>query len=171
MNPPHSSITTARRARLAGSPFYHSAMPCKRGHTGLRRTSNNACEGCAKQPVPRESPPPVLYVKWLAKRREKEEKQSAQNAQKLQRRASNNAKLRERNRAALGPAAKPTRPEPTHCEICRRTSKKALCLDHCHVTGLFRGWLCDLCNRGLGMLGDDLEGLKRAVTYLEWWAP
>lgn len=40
-------------------------------------------------------------------------------------------------------------------------------LDHCHHTGLFRGWLCGKCNTAIGKLGDTLEGVKRAVAYLE----
>jgi hypothetical protein len=40
-------------------------------------------------------------------------------------------------------------------------------LDHCHVTGSFRGWLCGKCNTGLGMLGDNIAGLKAAIAYLE----
>jgi hypothetical protein len=40
-------------------------------------------------------------------------------------------------------------------------------LDHCKLTDSFRGWLCKNCNVGLGMLGDDEEGLKQALAYLE----
>ena len=39
-------------------------------------------------------------------------------------------------------------------------------LDHDHVSGEFRGWLCKQCNTGLGNLGDDLDSLLRAVQYL-----
>lgn len=59
-----------------------------------------------------------------------------------------------------------TRPSGTPCDNCGRTNY-ALSLDHCHSTGEFRGWLCSLCNHGIGMLGDDVEALKRAVSYLE----
>jgi hypothetical protein len=38
--------------------------------------------------------------------------------------------------------------------------------DHCHETGLFRGWLCSKCNSGLGLLGDNEEALERALRYL-----
>ena len=38
--------------------------------------------------------------------------------------------------------------------------------DHCHDTGDIRGFLCGKCNRGIGLLGDNLEGVKRAVEYL-----
>jgi hypothetical protein len=54
---------------------------------------------------------------------------------------------------------------PSHrCEICHRMGRMQL--DQNHVTGEFRGWLCGTCNRGLGMLGDDIEGLCRALAYL-----
>ena len=51
------------------------------------------------------------------------------------------------------------------CQICEAT--EALCYDHCHVTGDFRGVLCRPCNSALGHLGDDLRGVMRAVKYLE----
>ncbi len=34
-------------------------------------------------------------------------------------------------------------------------------------TGEIRGLLCDNCNRGLGLLGDDLESLEAATKYLK----
>ena len=40
-------------------------------------------------------------------------------------------------------------------------------LDHDHETNLFRGWLCDDCNLGIGKLGDNLEGIMRAVKYFK----
>lgn len=52
----------------------------------------------------------------------------------------------------------PTRPCPDHCEMCLRPpGKHALHLDHCHVTGEFRGWLCGCCNTAFGRLGDSFE--------------
>jgi hypothetical protein len=77
----------------------------------------------------------------------------------------------------------PTRPAPASCECCgalpghvdvfstptRTKIRKAaynLALDHDHVTGKFRGWLCSNCNTGLGKLGDDIAGLERAIAYL-----
>lgn len=40
-------------------------------------------------------------------------------------------------------------------------------LDHCHATGKFRGWLCRTCNLGIGQLNDNIEGLIRALAYLQ----
>ena len=65
---------------------------------------------------------------------------------------------------------KPTRPRPTLCECCGtvpRGAVKALALDHNHVTGEFRGWLCSFCNLAIGMLGDNVAGLKKAIDYLQ----
>jgi Recombination endonuclease VII len=62
----------------------------------------------------------------------------------------------------------PLWPMSTHCEICRRlpSAKKRICLDHCHLTGKFRGWLCDSCNRALGLFQDNPAVLIAAATYL-----
>lgn len=39
-------------------------------------------------------------------------------------------------------------------------------IDHCHSTGAVRGLLCRRCNTGIGMLGDDIDGVTRALDYL-----
>ena len=63
------------------------------------------------------------------------------------------------------------------CPICLSTEESAKgagnskngawCLDHDHTTGSFRGWLCHRCNRGIGCFSDDVNHLKRAISYLE----
>jgi hypothetical protein len=52
------------------------------------------------------------------------------------------------------------------CAICRRRSKQKLCVDHCHLTGMIRGLLCNRCNLGLGMWRDNQASLIAAVAYL-----
>lgn len=62
----------------------------------------------------------------------------------------------------------PTRPCPAVCELCGSPpGPKVLALDHDHASGVFRGWLCDRCNRGLGFLGDCREMLLAALAYLD----
>jgi len=56
------------------------------------------------------------------------------------------------------------------CAICGRHQdefKKALHVDHNHVTGQIRGLLCFPCNRGLGRFGDTKPLLLKAIKYLE----
>lgn len=66
----------------------------------------------------------------------------------------------------------PAHPEPSKCECCGRASNsirryRNLVPDHCHETGLARGWICVKCNLALGLLGDTLEAAERAVAYLK----
>lgn len=50
------------------------------------------------------------------------------------------------------------------CAICKR--RLPLVVDHCHDTGRVRGLLCQWCNRGMGMLGDNRDYLQSAISYL-----
>lgn len=56
------------------------------------------------------------------------------------------------------------------CAICQTdkpTGKwKVFAVDHNHNTGQVRELLCNECNRGIGLLKDDPELLKKAAEYL-----
>jgi hypothetical protein len=59
------------------------------------------------------------------------------------------------------------------CALCGRTQRPVpgvnrvtLSVDHDHRTGRVRGLLCNDCNRGLGLLGDDPVSLRRALAYV-----
>jgi dCMP deaminase len=52
------------------------------------------------------------------------------------------------------------------CAICSRSNEKRLSVDHDHITNEIRGLLCTSCNRAIGVLGDDLDGVERALHYL-----
>lgn len=54
------------------------------------------------------------------------------------------------------------------CDICQREPKSIseLHLDHDHVTGRIRGFICTNCNRGLGYFQDDQPRLIQAIAYL-----
>lgn len=59
---------------------------------------------------------------------------------------------------------------PETCECCGRPArnlKRVLALDHNHINGKFRGWLCGWCNRGIGFLGDNIQGVHCALLYLQ----
>ncbi len=57
------------------------------------------------------------------------------------------------------------------CAICRTDEPKGrygvFCVDHDHSTGAVRGLLCSFCNRALAQFGDNAEGLRRALAYLQ----
>lgn len=59
------------------------------------------------------------------------------------------------------------------CAICRLefagtgSSGRAPATDHDHVTGTVRGIIHNTCNIGIGKLGDNAAGLRRALGYLE----
>ena len=55
------------------------------------------------------------------------------------------------------------------CAICLKpieSLRRRMNIDHCHETNVVRGILCSGCNTGLGHLGDNLDGLQRALDYL-----
>ena len=56
-------------------------------------------------------------------------------------------------------------PKPDKCECCGNETD-VFHLDHCHTTEIFRGWLCLNCNVGIGRLGDNVAGIKKALDYL-----
>lgn len=61
------------------------------------------------------------------------------------------------------------------CHICNKSEvafdKKAnrlrmLAVDHDKKTGLVRGLLCSVCNRGIGMMRHNINVLSEAIDYL-----
>ncbi len=60
--------------------------------------------------------------------------------------------------------------EPFVCPIChKRTIAGVTCkvvMDHDHMTGKPRAWICDSCNTGIGRFKDDPELLREAIKFL-----
>lgn len=54
---------------------------------------------------------------------------------------------------------------PDACETCGKPGR--VVFDHCHVTGEFRGWLCNGCNTALGQAKDNPDTLRKLAAYLE----
>ena len=57
------------------------------------------------------------------------------------------------------------------CAVCEQPSTRPLCVDHDHIVNRVRGLLCSGCNAGIGLLGDSVQGLIRAINYLESLPP
>lgn len=57
------------------------------------------------------------------------------------------------------------------CPICKVTFKRQftndVVLDHSHETGEIRGYICRMCNSGMGMMEDSPSILTRAIAWLQ----
>jgi hypothetical protein len=56
------------------------------------------------------------------------------------------------------------------CAICGKSQDKlgyTLQVDYDHNAGRVRGLLCKRCNLGIGMFGEDVENINKAISYLE----
>ena len=131
------NVITLTDAKAEGRRYYFTGKPCPHGHITKRQVVDRACMGCKH----------TQEIKRYHRNHEQEK-----------------ARSREYQRKDL---PTPTRPCPERCELCGGLpGKRALHLDHDHKTGLFRGWLCHMCNLSLGKFGDTMDGLERAMTYL-----
>lgn len=62
------------------------------------------------------------------------------------------------------------------CGICRKPEVRArngkprwLCVDHNHETKAVRGLLCTNCNVAVGMMYENRDTMRAAITYLDRW--
>jgi hypothetical protein len=53
----------------------------------------------------------------------------------------------------------------TECEVCQAVEPTVY--DHDHEHGLFRGWICQRCNKVLGLVYDKPGLLRNLAEYLE----
>lgn len=57
------------------------------------------------------------------------------------------------------------------CEICNTDTPKGRCnswhVDHNHSTGIFRGILCDRCDKTLGFIKDSIDLLEKLKIFLQ----
>lgn len=136
-----SEVVTYSRAKADGLKTYYTGRPCVRGHVCERRTSTRQCVECSK----------LASAAFEKTRTGNEDRKEAARQNSWRRNGM----------------PKPLRPRPERCEICdKQPSHRALHSDHDHVTGKWRGWLCHYCNNSLGLLGDSVAGLTRAIDYL-----
>lgn len=164
-------VVSIQEALVSGLKRYFTGKPCKKGHVAERQVSDSYCVVCAKA------------QKDSYRRKNREAARTATNAwsktdigklkqeiSSLHRKLSDQKRVTKLNTEKSRRYLKlptPTRAEPEVCEICgNRPDVFHLCVDHCHKTGKFRGWLCRSCNLGLGNLKDSTELLEKAAKYL-----
>lgn len=194
--PYYEKSVSAREAFDAGLTRYFTGKPCKRGHIAERMVSNGVCHECLSEVTKRrresvkqwrkDNPEKLLEQgrRYAAKHPETAEKSSAkyrsENADKIRDRARDSKRRMrlinpemEKARLAKFYAKRESeksliagRERPAVCDICGEFNRQ-ICFDHCHSTGLFRGWLCDRCNKTLGIVKDSPELLRSLADYLE----
>lgn len=155
MNTNDTPPATRAEAKARGLKHYFTGRPCSKGHV-VNRHITGTCVDCQQ-----------IAIKAWDKRNPGEGLRRSRKWQKAHpERAKENTRRSWRKRNGV-PFA--TRPCPANCESCSRVLEGGIKthLDHCHITGVFRGWLCNRCNRGLGYFGDSIEGIEKALTYLK----
>lgn len=174
------SVRNTRRmeARAAGRVKYFSGKSCKHGHRARRYTSNGLCTVCAQIVNKRNDHRVRAHPVFGPRLRKKQREQNAAWRKANPKRARYLARKNSRKHRALNPQRHqeyrwryngvgfPTRPRSSKCECCSTDTARRIVLDHCHKTGLFRGWICDDCNMGLGRLGDNVSSLLVVIKYL-----
>lgn len=57
-----------------------------------------------------------------------------------------------------------------HCPICKKTTivgVTKIVLDHNHLTGNVRGWLCESCNTGIGRFDDNTSIISNGIDWIK----
>lgn len=146
-----------------GASTFDPGEPCKKGHLSPRYTSNGQCAQCRKDLVKawKNTDAGRASIKASAQKEQHKER-----VREKQRKRNKTEKYKRISRKYRG-IPEPTRPCPKTCECCGNPPGRiALVVDHCHTTNIFRGWLCNRCNIGIGALRDNLAGVQKAVVYL-----
>ena len=81
-----------------------------------------------------------------------------------------------KNHEIRSDGARPIKPETGEfwkCPICEKSGivgvTVKLVLDHGHLTGDARDYICDSCNTGLGRFRNGKDFIRNALEYLEKW--
>jgi hypothetical protein len=134
---PMPKIISRADAKCRGLAWYYTGKPCVHGHRAERYVYG-ACIKC----------------------------------ERLRNLAPKPRAGRLRHSRGVMPHEIPPPPEDGRCECCGEVAK--LQWDHDHdleslgypKVETHRGWICFLCNTGLGKLGDNVQGLARALRYV-----
>ena len=107
---------------------------------------------------------------WRSRNIERVRKMDAANRKRQRRQNPEAQRARKaafKARALAKQEAVAGRPRPDACELCARSDGGHIVFDHCHVHGHFRGWICDRCNKTLGLVRDNPVLLRSMADYVE----
>jgi hypothetical protein len=145
-------------AKNKGLKRFFTGEPCPHGHTDEHYVGNWNCCQCTRD-----------YSKEYVKNNPEKRKES--NARHFEKHKEYHT-ARSRKYQGL-PEATREYPMDGLCESCgnnngfkKNGTQKSLCLDHCHTTGEFRGWLCYGCNGAEGNLKSSCRNIMKLHEYL-----
>lgn len=148
-------IISKAEARASGLRKYFTGKPCPRGHIA-ERDMEGACTECKRN-----------YQREYQRRRFADPaKRAKKNAYYRAYAYTPKVGVQRRKYRLAVRVALAGRPKPAECEVCGRGDQK-IHFDHCHRTGMFRGWLCSCCNLTVGRMKDDPELLRKLAIYTE----
>lgn len=161
-------------AKRAGDKYYFTGKPCINGHIAQRNTTDGGCLVCKAQRGATKTALAKKRKYYQDNKHHIHTRQAIFRKNNVEKKRAQDKRYYEDNKLALtlkrnGIIDTPDRLSPELCECCGGENKagRGMCMDHDHHTGLFRGWICDLCNTGIGKLGDSIEGLEAAIVYLK----
>jgi hypothetical protein len=135
---------THSEAKEKGLKRYFTGVPCASGHLSERYTKTRCCVICNYEKATKYRQRPEVKEKYRQKHYLK----------------TYNMSLDDVNKA-------------TNCGICNISlvlkgyKDSSVCVDHDHNTGKVRGFLCNHCNRALGLFKDNPINLENAIKYLQ----
>jgi Recombination endonuclease VII len=159
-------LVTMANAKRQGDTRYFTGKPCRSGHIAERLVSNRSCSVCLQDKLNRRRTPEAKRIALdQLKRRIARDPTLRDHINKLQR--DNHARRAKRKHKLRVQMA--GRQRPDNCEACGNphSERNRVVYDHCHKSGQFRGWLCDRCNKVLGLMSDDGAALKMLADYVE----
>lgn len=153
---PADQFTRDRRAR---DGLYSACKECNRKAAGKSREENPEPHRAAVRKWKKKPENKEATARWIREWHERNpgSHKRSQRRYDLQDRYGITPEEYEERRA-----------EVTRCAICKTTDpgRKGFVYDHCHSTGKYRGFLCTLCNTGLGAFRDNPDLLTEAIMYL-----
>lgn len=114
------------------------------------------------------SPAVVEYWRLSSRTPEEVARDQLEAKRRVNRRALRRKHLRDRYKIGMSEYSMMFAQQNYRCAICKKEPPTGtnLDVDHDHKTAKVRGLLCRDCNVGIARLGDDIEGVRRALVYL-----
>jgi hypothetical protein len=165
-------VISKKDAIEKGLKRYFTGKPCVHGHIAERLVSDCVCLMCAK----------IKLKGWVAKNKDRcyeihkkyydrNKKRLAKDKREYNKENIELIKEQRKRRLKNKREKQANRPKPNKCEACGKMETEnrlgRIAFDHCHETGLFRGWLCARCNMALGFVRDDINLLEKLAKYLK----